>query len=110
MRELGPFLAGIADTKFEEGFDGEPTTLRFPTPGLATIKMSGKSGHFYVRATAREGIGYTRQNDALILSGPPHVVVCIVSKLKYVWWEGLLVVGYAAMLGGVLVKNRVGVG
>jgi hypothetical protein len=27
-----------------------------------------------------------------------------------VWWEGLLVIGYAAMLGGVLVKNRVGVG
>jgi len=30
-------------------------------------------------------------------------------KLKYVWWEGLLVIGYAAVLGGVFVKNRVGV-
>jgi len=39
MRELGPFLAGIADTKFEKGLDGEPTTLRFPTPRLTTIKM-----------------------------------------------------------------------
>lgn len=37
------------------------------------------------------------------------MVVCIISKLEYVWWEGLLVIGYAAMLGGVFVKNRVGV-
>ena len=27
MRELGPFLAGIADTQFEKGLDGQPTTL-----------------------------------------------------------------------------------
>ncbi len=61
-------------------------------------------------AAAGAGEGYSRQNDALILGGPPHVVVCIVGKLKYVWWEGLLVIGYTAMLGGILVKNRVSVG
>jgi hypothetical protein len=32
MRELGHFLAGIADTQFENGLDGESTTLRFPLP------------------------------------------------------------------------------
>ena len=32
------------------------------------------------------------------------MVVCNVNK-----WEGLFVIGYAAVLGGVLVKNRVGV-
>ena len=62
-----------------------------------------------MRAAGGEGEGYSRQNDALVLGGPPHVVVCIVGKLKYVWWKGLLVIGYAAMLSGVLVKNRVGV-
>jgi hypothetical protein len=41
MRELGPFLAGIADTQFKKGLDGEPTTLGFPTPRLATIRISG---------------------------------------------------------------------
>ena len=41
MRELGPFLAGIADTQFEKGLDGESTTFRFPTPRLATIKNVG---------------------------------------------------------------------
>ena len=40
MRELGPFLAGVADTQFENGLDGESTALRLPTPRLATIKMS----------------------------------------------------------------------
>ena len=39
MRELGPFLAGITDTQFEKGLNGESTTLRFPTPRFATIKM-----------------------------------------------------------------------
>jgi len=29
--------------------------------------------------------------------------------LEYVWREGLLVIRYAAMLGSVFVKNRVGV-
>jgi hypothetical protein len=27
MRELGPLLAGIANTQFEKGLDGQPTTL-----------------------------------------------------------------------------------
>jgi hypothetical protein len=53
-----------------------------------------------VRAAAREGEGYSHQNDALILGGPLHVVVCIVSKLEYVWWEGLLLIGYTAMTLG----------
>ena len=47
-----------------------------------------------VRAGAREGEGYSHQNDALILGDPPDVVVCIVSKLEYVWRERLLVIGY----------------
>jgi hypothetical protein len=38
------------------------------------------------------------------------MVVWIVSKLEYVWWEGLLVIRYAMMLDSVLVKNRVGIG
>jgi hypothetical protein len=82
----------------------------FPLPVSPLSKCRVKSDHDNVTTAAREGQGYSRQNDALILGGPPHVVVCIVSKLEYVWWEGLLVIRYAAMLGGVLVKNRVGVG
>ena len=54
--------------------------------------------------------GYSRQNDTLILSRPPHVIVRIIGKSEYVWGKGSLVFGYAAMLGGILVKNRVGVG
>ena len=41
--------------------------------------------HPGMRAVAREWEGYSLQNDALILGGPPHEVVCIVSKLEYVW-------------------------
>jgi hypothetical protein len=26
-----------------------------------------------------------------------------------VWWKGFLVIGYASILGGILVENRVGV-
>lgn len=54
-------------------------------------------------------LGYSLQNDTLILSRPPHVIVRIIGKLEYVWGEGFLVFGYAAMLGGILVKHRVGV-
>ena len=54
MRELGPFLAGIADTQFENGLDGESTTLRFPTARLATIKISGLVGPFQ-RESRSEG-------------------------------------------------------
>jgi hypothetical protein len=43
MRELGPFLARIADAQLEKGFNGEPTTLRFAAPRLATIKNVGLS-------------------------------------------------------------------
>ena len=62
-----------------------------------------------MKATTKEGKEHLLQNDALILDGLPHMVVCIISKLKYVWWEGLLVIGYAVVLGGVLVNNRVGI-
>ena len=41
--------------------------------------------HPGVRAIAREWEGYSLQSDALILGGLPHEVVCIVSKLEYVW-------------------------
>jgi hypothetical protein len=27
VRQLGPLLAGIADTQLEKGFDGKPTVL-----------------------------------------------------------------------------------
>lgn len=37
------------------------------------------------------------------------MVVRVISKLEYVWWKGILFFGYTAMLGGILVKNRVGV-
>ena len=40
---------------------------------------------------------------------PSHVVIRIVGKLEYVWGKGVLVFRYAAILGGILVKNRVGV-
>ena len=60
-------------------------------------------------AACREGAKYSRQNDALILGRPPHVIVRVIGKLEYVWGKGLLVFGYAAILGGILVKNRVGV-
>lgn len=54
MRELGPFLARIADTQLEKGLDGEPTALRFPTPRLAAIKNSGLVGPCQ-RENLREG-------------------------------------------------------
>ena len=38
------------------------------------------------------------------------MVVRVISKLKYVWWKRLFLIGYAAMLCGILVKNGVGVG
>jgi hypothetical protein len=41
VRELGPLLAGIADTKFEKGLDGKSTALRLPTPRLTAVKKSG---------------------------------------------------------------------
>jgi len=37
------------------------------------------------------------------------VIVRVVGKLEYVWGKGLLVLGYAAILGSILVKHRVGV-
>jgi hypothetical protein len=110
VRELGPFLARVADTQFEKGFDGEPTTLRFPAPRLTTIKRQIESDRDNVRLATERGEGYSLQNNALILGGPPHVVVRVISKLEYMWWKGLLFIGYAAMLGGILVKNRVGIG
>jgi hypothetical protein len=57
MRELGPFFAGIADTQFEKGLDREPTTLRFPTPRLTTIKRRIKSDRANARATTGGGEG-----------------------------------------------------
>jgi hypothetical protein len=30
--------------------------------------------------------------------------------LEYVWWKGLFLIGYAAMLGGILVEDGVGIG
>jgi hypothetical protein len=53
MRELGPFFARIADTQFEKGLDGEPTTLRFPAPRFTTIEDRFKSD----RANARTANG-----------------------------------------------------
>lgn len=36
--ELGPLLAGIADTQLEKGLDGKPTVLRLSAPCLATVQ------------------------------------------------------------------------
>src|ERR1700679_4255646 len=56
----------------------------FPLPILPLSKCRDKSNHANMRAAARKGEGYSHLNDALILSVPLHVVVCIVSKLEYV--------------------------
>ncbi len=91
MRDFGPLMASLS------------------LPVLPLSKYRVQSDHPNVRAAARKGEGHSRQNDVLILGGPPHMVVCIGSKLEYVWWEGFIVIGYAAVLGDVLVKNRVGI-
>ena len=82
------------------------TSLRlsdFPLPVSPLFKKNGFSRRVHGK------VGYSRQNDALILGRPSHVIVRIICKLKYVWGKGLLVCRYAAVLGGILVKNRVGV-
>jgi hypothetical protein len=68
-----------------------------------------KSDNVNTRAGGRKVEGYSHQNDALILGGPLHVVYASLASCN-VPRKGLLVIGNAMMLGGVLVKNRVGVG
>ena len=88
--------------------------LRLSDLPLPVSPLSKKNRFSWIRANAGRGAaygkrpGYSRQNDALILSRPPHVIVRIIGKLEYVWGKSL-VFRYAAMLGGILVKNRVGV-
>jgi hypothetical protein len=80
-----------------------------PLP-ISPLRMCwDKSDTVNVRAEGREVEGFSYQNDALILGGPPHVVYASLASCN-VPRKGLLVIRNAVMLGSVLVKNRVGVG
>jgi hypothetical protein len=80
-----------------------------PLPVLPLRMCWDKSDNVNARAGGREAEGYSHQNDALILGGPPHVVYASLASCN-VPQKGLLVIGNAVMLSGVLVKNRVGMG
>lgn len=45
----------------------------------------------------------------MILGSPSHVVIGIVSQLEYVWWERNPGGCRVAVLGGILVEDRIGV-